>query len=61
MNNGNNVNSSIGCNVTDCSYHNKQNMACSLSSIQVGRCGPTTASSACTECDSFEMKKPGRS
>ena len=30
---------------------------CSLSSIQVGCCGPTTKECACTECASYEMSK----
>ena len=55
--NQNQVNSSISCSVSDCTYHNKQKSACTLSSIRVGCCGPATNDCACTECDSFQMKQ----
>ncbi len=50
-------NKSISCTVSSCEHHNRSDNACLLNSIQVGRCGPTTSSSACTECDSFQLKK----
>lgn len=49
-------NPSIGCNVCDCVHHNNQKNSCSLSSIQVGRCGPVSNNCSCTECDSFQKK-----
>lgn len=52
-----NSNSSILCSVADCTYNNNHKKTCSLSSIEVGRCGPTVDSSSCTECNSFEMRK----
>ena len=49
-----NANNSIKCSVSSCTHHNS---VCSLSSIQVGCCGPTTKECACTECASYEMSK----
>lgn len=50
-----NANSHIKCSVSSCKYHNAAQSLCSLSSIQVGTCGPTSKDCACTECASFEL------
>lgn len=55
MNNNMNANNSIKCSVSSCTHHNSAKSVCSLSSIQVGCCGPTTKECACTECASYEM------
>ena len=52
-----NANNSIKCSVSSCTHHNSAKSVCSLSSIQVGCCGPTTKECACTECASYEMSK----
>ena len=52
-----NANNSIKCSVSSCTHHNRAKSVCSLSSIQVGCCGPTTKECACTECASYEMSK----
>jgi molybdenum cofactor biosynthesis enzyme MoaA len=57
--NQSNSNPSIGCTVKECAYHNKDKNYCTLSSIQVGHCGPTSHSSDCTECDSFRLDGQG--
>ncbi len=48
----NDVNSSIGCNVTECKY-NCSGKNCTLSHIHVG-C--SCSKESCTCCDSFERK-----
>lgn len=48
-------NMSIGCSVSDCRHHNTTKSTCSLSSIQVGCCGPTTEKSDCTKCSSYQI------
>jgi len=50
-----NGNSNIKCSVSSCKYHNAGKSLCSLSSIQVGTCGPASKDCACTECASFEL------
>ena len=50
-------NTSIKCSVSSCTHHNSAKSVCSLSSIQVGCCGPATKECACTECASYEMSK----
>lgn len=57
MNQGKSANSNIKCSVSSCAYHNKDKSACSLSSIQVGTCGPASKDCACTECASFALSK----
>ena len=52
-----NSNSSIQCSVTSCSHNNREKYSCSLNSIKVGNCGPSTSSPDCTECASFELGK----
>ena len=48
----NNVNTCIGCNVSDCKF-NVEGKNCSLSHIHVG-CGCSQEQQTC--CDSFEQK-----
>lgn len=48
--------SSINCQVSACAHHNKTQNVCKLDAIQVGCCGPSTESCACTECNSFQKK-----
>ncbi|MDY3015048.1 MAG: DUF1540 domain-containing protein [Evtepia sp.] len=55
----NNANHSIRCSVSSCAHHNKAQSACSLSSIQVGTCGPASKDCACTECASYQLSKNG--
>lgn len=50
------MNSSIGCDVSECMHHNNIKNACSLHSINVGCCGPSTTDNACTQCDSYRKK-----
>ena len=57
MNDRMNANTSIMCSVSSCAYHNSAKSACSLSSIQVGCCGPTSKECACTECASYEFSQ----
>ena len=49
---GNEVNTSIGCGVTECKY-NCAGDYCTLRKIHVGN---TCAAESCTCCDSFERK-----
>lgn len=48
------INTSIGCNVTDCK-HNSAGAYCCLSKIHVGNTCDCNADS-CTCCDSYERK-----
>ena len=57
MNDRMNANTRIKCSVSSCAYHNSAKSACSLSSIQVGCCGPTSKECACTECASYEFSQ----
>lgn len=57
MNDCMNANTSIKCSVSSCAHHNSAKSACSLSSIQVGCCGPTSKECACTECASYEFSQ----
>lgn len=49
------ANHSIGCSVTDCAYHCKDQQYCSLNEIKVGCCEPKATDPACTECASFKL------
>ena len=44
MNHSMNANNNIKCSVSSCTHHNSAKSVCSLSSIQVGCCGPATKS-----------------
>lgn len=46
-------NSSIGCTVSECSYHYKQDDYCTLDRIQVVRHGHEAVTVECTDCGSF--------
>ena len=46
------VNTSIGCGVTECKY-NRAGDFCTLRKIHVGN---TCAEGSCTSCDSYEKK-----
>ena len=48
----NEVNTAIGCGVTNCKYNCNRNY-CTLSKIHVGN---TCAEGSCTCCDSYERK-----
>lgn len=54
--NQNKSNNNIRCQVSACAHHNKNQNACKLDAIQVGSCGPSSDSCACTECESFQKK-----
>ena len=50
-------NGSIGCSVTECKYHSKNEPLCSLEHINVAKNGkPTAQSERDTECASFEKE-----
>lgn len=50
-------NRSIGCSVSECRFHAKNENLCSLESIQVAKNKPTTATTESdTECASFEKE-----
>ncbi len=49
------ANRCIGCSVTECKYHAKSEMMCSLDHIKVARNVSTSANAESdTECASFE-------
>ena len=50
------ANHSIGCSVTQCKYHCKNENYCSLEAIQVGTHEQNPTQSKCTDCESFEVK-----
>ena len=54
MNENKEINSSIGCNVTECKY-NSQGDFCTLRKIHVGNTCDCNAES-CTCCDSYEKR-----
>ncbi|SFB39642.1 DUF1540 domain-containing protein [Clostridium frigidicarnis] len=47
-------NSSIGCVVTECKYHCKEDDYCTLNKIEVTKHSSTAKSVECTDCGSFE-------
>ncbi|MFA6807876.1 MAG: DUF1540 domain-containing protein [Eubacteriales bacterium] len=49
-----NHNESIGCNVTECKYHCKDDNYCTLSKIQVIKNSNTANTQECTDCASFK-------
>ena len=51
-----NHNSSIGCIVSECSYHCKQDNYCTLDQIQVTKHEQTAKSIECTDCGSFKKE-----
>lgn len=51
------ANRSIGCSVTECKYHAKGEMLCSLDHIKVAKTARTTANAESdTECATFEKE-----
>jgi hypothetical protein len=51
------ANRSIGCSVTECKYHAKGEMLCSLDQIKVAKNVTSTATSESdTECATFEKE-----
>jgi len=49
-----NHNSSIGCVVSECKFHCKEDDYCTLDKIQVVRHGHQAVSVECTDCGSFK-------
>lgn len=52
-----NHNSSIGCVVSECKYHCKEDNYCTLNKIEVVKHSSTANSVECTDCGSFEQSK----
>lgn len=48
-----NHNSSIGCEVTECAYHCKDDNYCTLDKIQVVKHSQRADTVECTDCGSF--------
>ena len=46
-------NDSIGCTVTECSYHCKEDNYCTLNKIDVVKNKPAADTVECTDCGSF--------
>jgi len=49
-------NDSIGCIVTECKYHCKDDNYCTLEQIQVTKHENNANTVECTDCGSFERK-----
>lgn len=49
-----NHNSSIGCTVSECKFHCKEDDYCSLDKIQVIKHSPTASTIENTDCGSFK-------
>ncbi|MBL4934715.1 DUF1540 domain-containing protein [Clostridium sp. YIM B02515] len=49
-------NASIGCTVTECKYHCKDDNYCTLEQIQVVKHEPQASTVQCTDCGSFEIR-----
>lgn len=56
FNNNDTTNRAIGCTVTECKHHCKDDQYCSLQKIQVGKCESCAHTADNTECASFEKK-----
>ncbi|KZL92949.1 DUF1540 domain-containing protein [Clostridium magnum] len=50
------ANNSIGCTVTECKFHAKDESYCSLEKIQVTKHETTAKTKQCTDCGSFEAQ-----
>ncbi|CUU49560.1 MULTISPECIES: DUF1540 domain-containing protein [Clostridium] len=48
-------NESIGCSVTECKYHCKDDDYCTLDQIKVGTHESRAKTVECTDCQSFEL------
>jgi hypothetical protein len=55
-----NINKSIGCTVSECKYHAKQDDYCSLNQIKVVKHENKAKSVECTDCGSFEAENSMR-
>lgn len=51
-----NINESIGCEVTDCKYHAKNQQFCSLDNIMVVKHHNEAKNIEATDCGSFEAE-----
>ncbi|SHK92736.1 protein of unknown function [Anaerocolumna jejuensis DSM 15929] len=51
------VNSSIGCRVTECQYHAGDSQHCTLDKIMVGKIESYSSKSEDTDCESFKPKE----
>lgn len=47
-------NSSIGCIVSECKFHSKDENFCTLDTIQITKHEPKAKTVECTDCGSFE-------
>lgn len=50
------VNSSIGCSVSECQYHAGNDQYCTLDKIMVGKNESFTSQARDTDCESFKVK-----
>ncbi|WP_294372882.1 DUF1540 domain-containing protein [uncultured Clostridium sp.] len=50
------INSSIKCSVSNCSYHAQEKNYCTLNEIQVGTHESNPTMVECTDCQSFKVK-----
>lgn len=50
------INSSIGCRVTECKYHAGDKQHCTLDKIMVGKNESYSSKAEDTDCESFEAK-----
>ncbi|SKA96422.1 protein of unknown function [Caloramator quimbayensis] len=53
----NQINKSIGCNVTECKYHAQNEPYCSLDRIDVTHHEEPARTKESTDCHSFEPKR----
>ncbi len=49
-------NRSIGCSVTECRYHAKNEQLCNLDRINVSKCSNAAVDEKDTECASFQKE-----
>lgn len=52
----NEKNESIGCSVTNCTYHAQSEDYCTLDKIKVGTHESNPTQKECTDCESFENR-----
>ncbi|ARC83984.1 hypothetical protein U732_500 [Clostridium argentinense CDC 2741] len=50
------INSSIGCTVSECKYHYKEDNYCTLNRIHIVKHEPEAKVVECTDCGSFEKE-----
>ncbi|SKA88910.1 protein of unknown function [Clostridium sp. USBA 49] len=51
----NEYNSSVGCTVSECRFHSKNNNYCTLEKIEVVKHEQGAKTPECTDCGSFEL------